>query len=778
MKTKKTLAMLFLLFLLSNQNYSILLSNEKNLIDLNKKSFLEKNNLSNESDVVAAIRNKAKMNLMKFYDIQDWMNIAQLNQKVLPIFKKMIDKDGLVLDGNDLFYDIEKLSIVASKEFKADKLIVTMKYFQREFDIELLFDKNFNDDDFIQAIKSWFENSNNKNLDLFDWDTNTDINKKTIDWVKQLLATQSIKINNEKINIDINKFFINGIDSKNLLDGTIKLLANYNNSDFEDLSIKINIEINSQKLIDELKTNLNQNLVLLLNKDINNYNFIEKAPFAEWIKVIREFIGSKVIIDNKEVEINSSKISFQMDKITEKNLNLSPWSNSVSLPITYELLNQKYFFNVEIQLRFERNDQELINQFKKTLLEKIEFIDGTTIHKYASKQDFFPIILSNLKKNAPFKIVIPSKQKEFDYNLTNLDIIDYEIKYTDNNFSIDLTLKDKLISSENIVINLPLKNYIVELAFNKIDETINHGIASIHQNNVVRIDQAEWEFKTQAELHQLVIERIKNFFNDVKEKEIKETIDLILSKSVIIGTISDAKILLKYNDFISKNSKYAYLIMNNLNFNAVNDKIKFALHNNFTTQQMLKLDFSKTDVEIKQQILAILLEDVNNVLEFDSNGKKYQLNLNDLEILTYVVKNDQIELKIRHPRIGIPFTFAVNIPNLTENDIINYLENVYFDTIPKIAADRWLLNDLLFNNTIANQNKIINLIFEQIHLPKFLMSVHKYWEPKISDFSWYSYEENNENEITFIFKSEFFIKNNIKLIKIKVNLENKEVKLC
>lgn len=768
MKSKRIIQFTMFLLLVNSSSQIIKFNSRQSDYLNNRNQLLLKSKYSSENDIVQAIRNKLVKVNFKFFDVQDWTNLEEINTKILPEFIKVIDKDGLILNGDDLQYDISKFTIANSSGIENNILKLTAKYNERHFAISLNLDNNFTatDDEIAQTIKSWFEKTNTEKFKLVAWQLNNkEINSRIEKWFNnQLLkSTTKIKINEQENVINVNDIIFYSLDTDEILNNKLKLFFTYKESSIEQLTVSANIDINEEMFLATLKDKINNNLELFIPRSINYYNFVEEAPFEKWIEDIRKVIGSSIIIDNEEIVIDTSKIIFQDRYLENSKLNITPWSKSVTLPITYEIFAKKYFFEIEVQLRNDINYDEIKEAFiKEITIKAINGEDFENLEDDAIKNE----ILKQINNNFTNKISI--KDKIYPFKLDELQIDDFIISYLNNEFQIELILKDWKISEKSFNVKLKLENYYIEKAFNEL--------ATILENNQITVDEFYQIFHPEHSIKYIIKNEIIKILNSNNSPFTKVLTNLLNNKTTVI--LEQNKLIIKFATNIEKEFTFKLRVIPfdeseiiDLLIPILEDNIT----NNITAEQLITLDFNKSE-EVKDQINNWFQELAHkswNYTLLSIISSKYGLvtiNWQNLKVIDYEYNNDKLILNLNYPKLKSQIRLVISLNKINEQVITNYLITSYFNSHRPIKLDDWEVNELLYSLDSLSQTKLLEMITSQIYIPKILMSNNKYLEIKTSDFTWNGFYSIGDNidEMRIMLNLSLFGTNQIIVINIKL----------
>ncbi len=187
----------------------------------NNKVITNKNRLNSspqevyEQKVSKSIKRFLELQKFAFYNIDDFKNLNELNQWILPILLKKLENVILQDENEDLIFNGENLSIFKFVNLTEFQLTVELKYSTTIFATNLTLISEIDDNNLAQAIKSLFEKEQfiNQNLLTFcEWEKTIEIFNQTSQWIKQKMQLVSLKINNKITMINSQKLDIFLID--------------------------------------------------------------------------------------------------------------------------------------------------------------------------------------------------------------------------------------------------------------------------------------------------------------------------------------------------------------------------------------------------------------------------------------------------------------------------------------------------------------------------------------------------------------------------------------
>lgn len=417
--------------------------------------------LSNEYKVIEALQKKLKNVKIKLYNVNDFQKNDAWNAQLLNIFKEEINKnDGLRYYEEDLVYDINKFTF--SKYLKHDdkSITVKIKYFQKEFEVLFLWDHDITNVDYINVLKNFIEN-NSKKLLLQEWNLPATILNKSKIWIKKLINDykNELKVNTNQIEFDVEKFniFMIGLNEwKNIK--TISVTFDYDDSDIVTFSISLNpiVKIQDLKnvLNDWLKINFKKNGQL---QNINYKNFWAKISYEQILKSFEKFlsINNKLKIGSEELEINPKNFDFKIKHENKQKIQLNPWIRTFVLPLTFKIEQTEISLDFPIEFLDEINYSEIQHFFQKKLEDyKLNFL------KWFSSASQEPVLLGikdEITKIFNNKIMIDNQQ--YDLDLSNLKIINYQYDWTVNPPVSNITLYDSKLGKSNFVVKIKIDYY-------------------------------------------------------------------------------------------------------------------------------------------------------------------------------------------------------------------------------------------------------------------------------------------------------------------------------
>lgn len=600
----------------------------------------------------------------------------------------------------------------------------------------------------------------------------------------QLKYTQNLAINiiskkiKEKTNIDVT---CKSFDIKSIFNFEIHgiKLTNANEKDFvielNNLSININpfnllfykkISIKDLLLKDiKLKINIDNIKKMVLNKKNNNIKQIKYNISSEQIELqnltiileqnnkTEQYVISTLIenFDINSNNINSKIISF---KLKNDKINI----NDLKTEINYFFKTNTLFIrNIEVITKYMYLNSNLFVSNLKNLINK-------GIINYNDK-----LKLKINKLKIPLKLINNPNINKFKQYLTNLDIINTEIIFENNNVKINNG--NFLYLNNNLNINLDIKhinnknkiNYYLILKNDIFKDNMFDKITKYNLKNILNFKINDFNLKISGNLKNIFIQSC--FHTSITDVFLNTLIKLNLDENKLSNNIDN---LLKYikANVAFKNINLSKLI-NETNCRLLNINLLYDLDKNtksfdinvenlnYKNTYSYNLSYKNNIVDNKiNGILNIFNDNINIKANTDLNYLKDNLNLlvnGDINIKFFFLEN----LKINN--LNCKLDIAANKNNNTIN-ITNSFKNINF----KKLKTQITTNDINTNININDDNITIKTICDFLNLN---IEINKFKNLVTNIQNINKIIINNDKDIFYIIKN----LNNFKESKINAN---------
>lgn len=408
---------------------------EKLTLELQTKSEY----LSSNIDVAAAVKNKFNEKKFKFYNINNWGDINELKQKILPTLLAEIDQTGLNLNGEDLFYDLKAFNLVSTNAIVNSTITITLKYFDHQFSLKLVLDDNITNEDLLLALKDWSKNNKNYLLNLLSIEIEDpkSLLDKVENWCNNITNKVSLIINTKKKTLPA--IFINviGIDTaglKNNSNNRIQLFFNCNQSSaINQLTIPAKITlIKVIEIRNYLENIINLKSPSYFGSNITRETFFVKTNFQNLLNEIQNKITNKFQFQGQNFDIKLPIIKWNFTPSSKQHLKIPSWHNECILPLKCQFYQQEIILHLKIKI-MPVIFYEIIQYFEKN------YDFGLTTANTGT--DVLKELIENFKQN-------------------------FKISYYDNSNNIDEITFDLANKNYNRLVKFPEDKWEIMLKFN------------------------------------------------------------------------------------------------------------------------------------------------------------------------------------------------------------------------------------------------------------------------------------------------------------------------
>lgn len=423
-------------------------------------------NTQENNKILQAIKTLLLEKKFKFFNIENFSDIKQLNKQILTLIKIVIEENNVVFEQEILAYNLDNLTISQYLSHDSKQLKLKMKYLTSEEIIAINFDNNFNNQDYSLSIKTFLMSMAQSGIVMYEWLSTSNYLTTIESWLKKAIEDNRNKltINLQKITVDPNAIDISFVDRNQIKDSQfLKIGFEYNESSTQIFKLKLRDYLTNQ----DLQTALNDHLIargpINLGVEYNYKNFINNNQLKLWVeKNWISFNLADLTIRNQKINLNPNFLTFMPISDQQKSTIANPWTRNFVLKLNYQTQSIPVTFDTKFQflapIDYLEIKQAFLNQVSSLKIDAKNF---------AKAQNFYEVN-DWIKQQISMHIkTITIDKVSYPVDLSNSLVKDQKITGQKNQEKVNFQFRNGLIWLKDIFLDLRMINF-VEWVFKQI----------------------------------------------------------------------------------------------------------------------------------------------------------------------------------------------------------------------------------------------------------------------------------------------------------------------